>query len=127
MDAIGVDMAMHVPDARCSISRTARASRSRSALARAYNRWLCDNILANEPRIKSMLYLPFNDPEACVQDGRRNSADRKGVIGFMVTSTHYKPRLRQRLHEDSTRAMQERDLPLGFHAAYTWARSEPAA
>ena len=33
-------------------------------MAKAYNRWLCDKILTEDPRIKSMLYLPFHDPEA---------------------------------------------------------------
>ena len=34
------------------------------ALSRAYNRWLCEKVLAHEPRMRSMLYLPFNDPDA---------------------------------------------------------------
>ena len=34
------------------------------ALSRAYNRWLCERVLAHEPRLVSMLYLPFNDPDA---------------------------------------------------------------
>ena len=34
------------------------------ALARAYNRWLSERVLAHEPRLRSMLYLPFNDAEA---------------------------------------------------------------
>jgi hypothetical protein len=58
--------------------------------ARAYNRWFCDKILAEEPPIKSMLLLPTNYPPAA----RRvveEFGDRKGVIGFMVTSTRYKP------------------------------------
>ena len=36
-----------------------------------------------------MLYLPFNDPEASYEIVKE-FADRKGVIGFMVTSTHYR-------------------------------------
>ena len=35
--------------------------------ARAYNRWLTERILAHEPRIVSMLYLPFNDPVAALK------------------------------------------------------------
>ena len=60
------------------------------ALARAYNRWLIERVLAHEPRIRSMLYLPFNDAEASfrmVQEfGQAN-----GVVGFMVTSACYRP------------------------------------
>ena len=56
----------------------------------AYNRWLCERILAEEPRIISMLYLPFNDPEAAYQTVKE-FGDKKGVVGFMVTSPRYKP------------------------------------
>ena len=52
---------------RCSTSPNCPRIEVEVALARAYNRWLCDNILDKEPRIKSMLYLPFHDPEACYQ------------------------------------------------------------
>ena len=58
-------------------------------LARAYNRWLCDKVLVEEPRIRSMLYLPFNDPEACIKMVE-DFADKKGVIGFMVTAPRHR-------------------------------------
>ena len=88
-------------------------------LARAYNAWLCDNILEKDPRIKSMLYLPFHDPDAAYQMVE-DFGHRKGVVGFMVTSTHYSRNYSNpymRLYG----ALQERELPLGFHAAFTWA------
>ena len=33
-------------------------------LAGAYNRWIVECLLPQEPRVKAMLYLPINDPEA---------------------------------------------------------------
>ena len=60
------------------------------ALARAYNRWLVERVLADEPRIRSMLYLPFNDPAATLPMVKE-FGDKKGVVGFMVTSTRYRP------------------------------------
>ena len=50
------------------------------ALSRAYNRWLCERVLANEPRLISLLYLPFNDPDAMLSDGagvRRQEGRRR--------------------------------------------------
>ena len=88
MDAMGVDMACMFPTPMLNLSNCPRIE-VEVAMARAYNRWLCDNILADDPRIKSMLYLPFHDPEATYQIVEE-FGDRKGVIGFMVTSTHYK-------------------------------------
>ena len=88
------------------------------AMAKAYNRWLCDKILDADPRIKSMLYLPFHDPEATYEIVKE-FADRKGVVGFMVTSTHYRANY-DNAYMKTYHELQERELPLGFHAAFTW-------
>lgn len=117
MDSMGVDMACMFPTPMLNIATCPRIE-VETALARAYNRWLCDNVLAEEPRLTSMLYLPFNDPDACLKV-IEEFGDRKGVIGFMVTSTHYKG-VHDNAYMKVYAALQERDLPLGFHAAYTW-------
>jgi hypothetical protein len=120
MDSMGVDMACMFPTPMLNISTCPRVS-VEVALARAYNRWLCDNVLDEEPRLTSMLYLPFNDPEACLGIVEE-FGDRKGVIGFMVTSTH-SCAIHDNAYMKTYSALQERDLPLGFHAAYTWGDS----
>jgi uncharacterized protein len=86
--------------------------------ARAYNRWLCEQILPHESRVRSMLYLPFNDPEASyrmVQD----FAHYPGVSGFMITAGH-----QQAVHNNAFMktyaSLQERGLPLAFHGIYNW-------
>ena len=68
-----------------------------------------------------MLYLPFNDPEACYKTVLE-FADRKGVIGFMVTATHYRG-VYDNAYAKTYAALQERSLPLAFHAAFNWADS----
>jgi hypothetical protein len=88
------------------------------AIARAYAHWLIERILSVEPSIKGMLYLPFNDPEASlkiVQD----FADAPGVVGFMVTSVRNKP-VHDNVYAPIYRELEERGLPLGFHAGYNW-------
>jgi uncharacterized protein len=91
-------------------------------LARAYNNWLIENVLAADDRIKTLAYLPFNTPveaERCVRD----FADRKGVIGFCIPSTRYKPVH----HNDYMRLyamIQETGKPVAFHAGYHW--SDPS-
>src|SRR5262245_63885629 len=37
-----------------------------AAVGRAYNRWLIERILPEDERIKALLYLPFNTPQACI-------------------------------------------------------------
>lgn len=88
-------------------------------VSRAYARWITERICAQEHSIKTMLYLPFNEPEACVKLVEE-FGDAPGVVGFMVTAVRYRP-----VHHNSYmrlyRAIEERGLPLGFHAGYTWA------
>jgi predicted TIM-barrel fold metal-dependent hydrolase len=87
-------------------------------LARAYNKWLIDNVLAADDRIKTLAYLPFNTPveaERAVKD----FADANGVIGFCIPSTRYKPVH----HNDYMRLyamIQETGKPVAFHAGYHW-------
>ena len=49
--------------------------------------------------------------------------DRKGVVGFMVTTPRYKP-VHDNAYMKTYRALEERGLPLSFHAACNW--GEPA-
>lgn len=117
MDAMGVDVACMFPTPMLTIATCPRVD-VETALARAYNRWLCDRILSEEPRLTSMLYLPFNDPEASLAMVEE-FGDRKGVIGFMLTATHYKG-VQDNAYVKTYAALQERGLPLGFHASFTW-------
>ena len=118
MDAMGVDIACMFPTPMLNLAACPRVDEE-VALAKAYNRWLCDTILDEEPRIRSMLYLPFHDPEACYQTVQE-FAGRKGVIGFMVTATHYRGNW-DNAYAKTYAAIQELGLPLAFHAAFSWA------
>src|SRR5262244_1196859 len=89
MDAIGIDIAVMFPTPMLQLGLHPQVE-VEVALARAYNRWLCERVLEEEPRIRSMLYLPFNDPEASFRMVKE-FAGKKGVVGFMVTSARHKP------------------------------------
>ena len=117
MDAMGVDVAVMFPSPMLQLGLHPQVE-AEVALAWAYNRWLCERVLAEEPRIRSMLYLPFNDPEASFRMVKE-FAGKKGVVGFMVTSARHKP-----VHHNSYMkvyaAIEELGLPLAFHAGYNW-------
>jgi uncharacterized protein len=117
MDSLGVDMAILFPTPMLNLANCPRFE-VELELAYAYNSWLCDTILEHAPRIKSMLYLPFNNPDACY-DMVQKFGHRKGVVGFMVTSTHY-CRNYENPYMRTYAALQERNLPLGFHAGFNW-------
>ncbi|RUT34680.1 amidohydrolase [Arsenicitalea aurantiaca] len=112
MDAMGVDIACMFPTPLLNLGLVPRVDLE-VELADAYNRWLCETILQEDSRLKSMLYLPFNDPEACLKTIEKYG-DHKGVIGFMVTSTRYRG-VYDNAYAKTYRALEERNLPLGFH------------
>ena len=89
MDAMGIDYMVVFPTPMLSLGMHPQTD-VEVALGNAYNRWLIEKILPQDPRQKALLYLPFNDPEASVETVER-FADAPGVVGFSVTSTRHKP------------------------------------
>lgn len=117
MDAMGVDIAMLFPTPMLGLG-THPIVETEILWARAYNRWLVEQILPHEPRLRSMLYLPFNDPGACYRM-IEDFGDKPGVSGFMITASHS-----QAVHDNAYMktyaALEERGLPLSFHGIYNW-------
>ena len=87
-------------------------------LAFAYNRFLMERIIPAEPRLKTLLYLPFCEPKEC-ERMVEEFAEHPDVIGFMVTSVRYKS-----VHHDSYMRLysmiEETGKPLCFHAGNNW-------
>jgi uncharacterized protein len=117
MDAMGVDVACVFPTPMLGLGLNPVVEVEVS-YARAYNRWLTEKILAEERRMVSMLYLPMNDPTAALKMVE-DFGDRKGVIGFLVTTVRYKP-IYDNVYMKLYAALEERGLPLAFHAATNW-------
>ena len=117
MDAMGVDYSCLFPTPMLFLGTHPQVE-VEVELVKAYNRWLVERILAHEPRIVSMLYLPFNDPEAAYKTVKE-FAGKKGVVGFMITSPRYKP-VHDNAYMKTYRLIEETGLPLSFHAAYSW-------
>jgi predicted TIM-barrel fold metal-dependent hydrolase len=88
------------------------------ALGRAFNRWVTQDVLPQDTRIKGLVYLPFNDPEQSYQVARE-FADAPGVIGFTVTATRNRP-----VHDNAYMKLyaflEEIGKPLAFHAGFHW-------
>ncbi len=121
MDAIGIDMVCLIPTPVLGRPFTPRPE-VEVALSRAYNRWLCETVLDEEPRIRSSLYLPMSDPEAAYQMVQ-DFAGHKGVIGFTIIAAHYRP-VYDNVYAKTYAAIEERGLPLVFHAGLTWGREK---
>jgi uncharacterized protein len=117
MDAMGVDYTCLFPTPMLSFGLHPQIE-VEVALSKAYNRWLCERVLAVEPRLVSLLYLPFNDPEASYQ-AVKEFGDRKGVVGFLVTGVRYNA-VHDNDYMKTYALIEEMDKPLAFHAAYNW-------
>jgi predicted TIM-barrel fold metal-dependent hydrolase len=117
MDAMGVDYCCMFPTPMLFLGLHPQVE-IESAMCDAYNAWLCERILAHEPRIVSMLYLPFNDPEQAYKQVKK-FGDKKGVVGFMVTSPRYRP-VHDNAYMKTYALLVEMGKPISFHAAYSW-------
>jgi predicted TIM-barrel fold metal-dependent hydrolase len=117
MNALGVDIVCLFPTPMLQLGLHPQVE-TEVQLAHAYNRWLCDKVLASEPRFKSMLYLPFNDPEASYRTVKE-FGNKPGVVGFMVTAARYKP-VFDNAYMKTYALLEEMGRPLSFHAAYNW-------
>ena len=115
---MGVDVAVMFPTPMLQLGLHPQVE-VEVALAQAYNRWLSNACLRDEPRIRSMLYLPFNDPDAAYRTVQGIRPDQKGVVGFMVTSARYRP-VHHNSYMKTYALMEEMGLPLAFHAGYNW-------
>jgi predicted TIM-barrel fold metal-dependent hydrolase len=117
MDSLGIDYMVVFPTPMLVLGMHPQAE-VEVVLGNAFNRWLIEEFLPQEPRIKAMLYLPFNHPEASLEVVERLGG-AAGIIGFTVTSTRYKP-----VHDDSYMrlyaAIQASGKPLGFHSGFHW-------
>jgi len=117
MEAMGIDYQVLFPGNMLQLG-THPQPNVEAQLSFAYNRWLCERILSTDDRIKTLLYLPLSTPDMCMRI-IDEFAEKKGVVGFMVTSVRFNP-----VHHNSFipiyRALEERGLPLAFHAGLTW-------
>jgi uncharacterized protein len=117
MDALGLDYQIVFPTPMLTLGMHPQ-DEIEAALGSAYNKWLVERILPEDDRLKGLLYLPFNTPEACVEQVERYALT-DSVIGFTVCSTRNKP-----VHHNSYMKlyslMEETGKPVAFHSGFNW-------
>ena len=117
MDTMGIDVMCTFPTPMLLLGMHPQTE-VEVQIGRAYNRWFVEDILPQDKRIVGMLYVPFNDPKESLALVEKY-ADHPGIVGFMVSSTRYKPVY----HDDYMpvyAAIQASGKPLGFHAGFHW-------
>jgi predicted TIM-barrel fold metal-dependent hydrolase len=117
MRAMGIDYQVVFPTPMLNLGLHP-VPRVEVGIARAYARWMSERILASNPEIKTMLYLPFNDAEESVKIVE-DFGHLPGVVGFMVTSVRHRA-VWDKQYAQLYSTIQDTGKPLGFHAGFNW-------
>jgi predicted TIM-barrel fold metal-dependent hydrolase len=117
MDAMGIDYQIVFPTPMLLLGMHPQED-IEVALSKAYNRWATECILPEDPRLKGLAYLPFNTPEACVEEVKRY-ADDPNIIGFTVTSTRNRP-IHHNRYMRLYSMIEETGKPLAWHSGFNW-------
>ncbi len=117
MDELGADLAVvfHAPLLFLAQHPEVEVE---TELAWAFARWLVEDVLPGNDRLRTFLYLPITDPEASLELIGA-FADRPGVAGFLITALNYLP-LHRNLYLKVFAALDERALPLAVHTVPNW-------
>lgn len=113
MESMGIDVQVVFPQALLDIGLHPDPAIA-VELMFAYHRWLAEEILPAEHRVKVLIGLPLEDPTASLRM-IEEFADVPGVIGFMVTSQRHAG-VHKSAYFPIYAELERRGLPLAFHA-----------
>lgn len=117
MSAMGATYAVLYPTA-CMRLATQPKKDWEYWLTLAYNRWIANDLLAQEPQIRGMLYLPLHSTSDCLAM-IEELGGKPGVAGCVVASARYE-KVYQRGVMKIFSALEERGLVLAFHGMANW-------
>jgi uncharacterized protein len=120
VEAMGLDYQVVFPQTMLGIGTHPHKAVA-TALTMAYNKWFAKSVLGRDRRIKSMLNLPIEDPDATLETIRLYH-DHPDVLGFLITSQRYFA-----VHHNALMPvyaeLERVGMPLGFHAGPNWGDS----
>jgi predicted TIM-barrel fold metal-dependent hydrolase len=117
MDSMGIDYMVVFPTPMLTLGMHPQTD-VEADLGWAFNRWMTEEFLPNEPRVKGLLYLPFNDPEACIRNVKE-FIDKPGVVGFSITATRHRA-VHHNAYMPLYRMIEESGKTLAFHSGFHW-------
>lgn len=127
MDIEGIDVAvMYGTRGRQILCHDDLAPDYAAALARAYNDWAADYCKTDPTRLKFAAQIAMHDVKSAVEEARR-SVNELGAVAVIGTPN---PVNGQHLHDDACEplwdALEELDVPIGFHPTGNTALTDDA-
>ena len=113
MDTLGFDYQIVFPQPMLEVGLHPNPYIGASLIV-AYNNWFLERILPAEKRIRTLLALPIESPELCLETIKKH-ADNPQVVGFMIISQRHMG-VHQNQYMPVYRAIEETGMPLAFHA-----------
>ncbi len=114
LDTLHVNEAVLFPDHLLSLAMV-RDPAFAVALARAYNQWLADRWLRDEPTLRGAVVIPPQDPVAGAEEIRRHASEPGYVCAYLPASG-LKILYGHELYDPVYDAAQETGLPLAIHS-----------
>jgi predicted TIM-barrel fold metal-dependent hydrolase len=114
LDALHIDLAVLFPDHLLYLPMV-RNPDFAAELARAYNAWLYERWLLEDPTLKGSLVIAPQDPLAGAEDIRRHAGHREFVCVYLPASG-VRPLYGHRSYEPVYEAAIEADLPVVLHS-----------
>src|SRR5712691_7985873 len=121
MEAMGASFGVLYPTTAMRLSMQPKRDWE-FTLTLAYNRWLANDLLPQEPQLKGMMYLPLHHASQTLEMVEE-LGDKPGVAGCVVASPRYE-KIQSNGMIRVLSAMEERGLVLAFHGIANW--EEPA-
>ena len=115
LDPYGVDVGIVEPDEAAVFSVLPNAQLA-ARLCSAYNDWLLENWLAPEPRLRGMIVVPAQWPEAAAREIRRVGG-RDEFVGVFLPGAARIP-YGNPVHDPIWEAANELGLPVAVHTHY---------
>jgi predicted TIM-barrel fold metal-dependent hydrolase len=114
LDDLHVNEAVLFPDHLLSLAMV-REPAFAVALARAYNEWLADRWLRDEPTLRGAIVIPPQDPSAGAAEIRRH-AGNDGYVCAYLPASGLKVLYGSELYDPVYDAAQEAGLPVAIHS-----------
>ena len=115
LDPYGIDLGILEPD-EAAVFSVLPNSRLADRLCTAYNDWLLDNWLLREPRLRGMIVVPAQWPEAAAREIRRLGG-RDEFVGVFLPGAARVP-YGNPMYDPIWEAVDELGLPVAVHTHY---------